>query len=252
LSNDLLTATLLWWLGLVLWLVLVYSVFSALMFKEAKPGLGGGVNGTWLVSIVATQSVSVLGTLIAKSVGSWKEVMLFASLGLYLLGGMLYILVISLIFYRLLFFKIEPAQLTPPYWINMGAMAITTLAGDTLILNAGQWSFLGELLPFLKGMNVLFWATATFWIPFLVVFGAWRHLVKRYPLVYEPSYWSMVFPLGMYTVCTFQLAKALEIPFLYAIPRYFIYVALLAWLATFLGLVAHLVTSLRSPTSNPM
>jgi tellurite resistance protein TehA-like permease len=33
-------------------------------------------------------------------------------------------------------------------------------------------------------------------------------------LSYEPQLWGMVFPLAMYTTSTFQLSKALEVPFL--------------------------------------
>jgi tellurite resistance protein TehA-like permease len=157
---------------------------------------------------------------------------------------MLYILIIGFILYRLLFHTIEPAQLTPAYWVSMGAVAISTLAGATLIINAGQWNFIRELVPFLKGMSIFFWATATWWIPLLILLGVWRHIVKHFPLRYDPAYWSLVFPLGMYTVCTFQLAKALEIEFLSSIPRYFIYAALAAWLITLVGMVYRIGSSL--------
>lgn len=46
-------------------------------------------------------------------------------------------------------------------------------------------------------MSLLLWAWATWWIPLLVIFGVWRHLVHCQPLRYHPMYWSLVFPLGM-------------------------------------------------------
>jgi tellurite resistance protein TehA-like permease len=49
-----------------------------------------------------------------------------------------------------------------------------------------------------------------------------------------------VFPLGMYTVCTIRLARAIDAPFLIAIPRAFIWVALAAWSLAFLGLLLKL------------
>jgi tellurite resistance protein TehA-like permease len=157
---------------------------------------------------------------------------------------MLYIWMISLIFYRYTFFKFSPGDLTPPYWINMGAMAVSTLAGARLILNAADEPYLRSLLPFLKGYTVLYWATGTWWIPMLFVLGAWRHVYKRYPLKYDPLYWGMVFPLGMYTVATFNMAKAMDLEFLSLVPRSFIYLALLAWLATFVGLIHSLASRL--------
>lgn len=118
----------------------------------------------------------------------------------------------------------------------MGAVAITTLAGANLLLK-GKADFLADLIPFIKGFTIFFWASGTWWIPLLFLLGAWRHLYKRYPLTYHPVYWGLVFPMGMYTVCTLQLAKALQLDFLTIIPRAFVFVALAAWLLTFIGLL---------------
>jgi tellurite resistance protein TehA-like permease len=199
--------------------------------------LESGINGAWLIAAVATQSVSVLGTLLANNFGAYREPLLFFTLCMFLSGCMLYLLLITLIFYRFTFINLTTATLTPPYWINMGAVAITTLAGARLILAAPDWVFLNEILPFLKGFTLFFWAAGTWWIPLLFILGIWRHVYKRLPLVYDPQYWGMVFPLGMYTACTFQLSKAINFGPLLLIPRYFIYIALAAWLCAFVGLI---------------
>ena len=154
-------------------------------------------------------------------------------------------MIVTLLFYRLLFFPLSPAALPPVYWVSMGAAAITTLAGARLILDAGLWTLLAEILPFLKGFTLLFWATATWWIPLLVILGAWRHLGKRFPLRYETPYWSLVFPLGMYTASTLVLAKATALSFLTEISRCFIWVALAAWVVTFAGMVVSIAGNLR-------
>jgi len=237
-------ARVLWVLGIALWLLVMYSFFTIATVRDQKPTLGSGINGAWLIAAVATQSIAVLGTLVVPRFAAGREIGLFFTLCMYLLGCMLYLSIITLIFYRLTFVQVTSAELTPPYWINMGAVAITTLAGANLILAAPQWSFLAEILPFLKGFTLFFWSAGTWWIPLLLILGVCRHLVKHYPLTYEPSYWGMVFPLGMYTASTFQFAQAVHLDFLLVIPHVFIWIALAAWLATFVGLLQQLVSSI--------
>ena len=239
-ENAVIVALVLWIVGLALWLILIYAFFTSVTIREDKPTLEKGLNGAWLLAVVSTQSVSILGTLVSGQFSQGRELVLFFTLCMFLLGCMFYLLIITLIFYRFTFFKMTAGELSPPYWINMGAVAITTMAGARLLLQAQDWTLLEELRPFLKGFTLFFWVTATWWIPLLLVLGDWRHVVKRVPFAYHPAYWSMVFPLGMYTAATFQLARALAIPFLLAIPWCFIYVALGAWLIVFVVMLLSL------------
>ena len=243
-------ANVLLFLGLGLWCVVMYTFVTAVTIRESKPSLASGINGAWLIAAVATQSIVVLkGTLDATSIPSPE--FQFLCLAMFMIGCMLYLAIIPLIFYRLTFVQLSTHDFTPPYWINMGAVAITTLAGSILLFRTKEWPLLQEFRPFLKGFTVFFWAASTWWIPFLVALMGWRYLIRRDRIRYEPQLWGMVFPLGMYTTGTFQLSRALDLPFLEAIPRLTVFVALAAWVATFVGLLTHLVRAVLEPWQRP-
>jgi tellurite resistance protein TehA-like permease len=228
-------AVALWWLGLALWAVLLYAFLTAVTFREPKPDLGAGISGVWLLIIVATESVAVLGALVAPQIAT--EGVLFVALVAHLVGAMLYIVVIGLIFYRWTFFTMAPAQATPPYWINMGALAITTLAGANLLRASDEWGPLVEIEPFLEGAMLTFWAFATWWVPLLVVMGVWRHVVRRAPIRYDPQFWALVFPLGMYSVATTRMIDVMDLPFGGWIATAAFWAGVAAWSATAAGMV---------------
>jgi tellurite resistance protein TehA-like permease len=245
LEQGISVATLFFGLGTALWIGLTYTIFVVFTVKRDKPPLEKVLTGAWLIAVVATQSVAVLAASIAGLSRPLRLELNFFALSMWLWGGMLYIWVISLIFYRSTFFVFSPGDLTPPYWINMGAMAISTLAGALLVQNAPGAPFLVSMLPFLKGFIVFYWATATWWIPMLLLLTVWRHLIRRFPLRYDPLYWGAVFPVGMYAVATRQMAEALDLPFLATFPKVFFAAALAMWTLAFIGLAWELIGACR-------
>lgn len=235
-------------IGLSSWIILTYALFAIMIEKPQKPSLVA-ISGTWLLLIVATQAVAILSIQLEAYLPFFQKEVLFCSLILFLCGSMFYLIIITLIIYRLLFFTINAEDLSPSYWINMGAGAITVLAGDTLILDAEKWGFLTQLLPFLKGFTLLFWAIVTWWIPLMLILGVWRHVLKKVPVKYDSQYWGMVFPLGMYTVCTTKMSQAMKLPFLLGFADVFVKFAIGSWAIVFgyllYSIVIKLINSFR-------
>ena len=71
----------------------------------------------------------------------------------------------------------------------------------------------------------------------LAVLGIWRYLIRGVAFAYDPLYWGGVFPLGMYSVCTYRLALILNASFLLPLSVFFAVISLAAWTATFAGLI---------------
>src|SRR5690606_34271043 len=163
-------ALFLWFVAVVLWLVLTYGIFTALIIRQGKPTLDRGIHGGWLLVVVATQSIAVLSALLAARTGTAFRLQLDSlALSLWLCGGMLYIWIATLVFYRCVLPPVGPGGLTRPYWIGMGAMALSTLAGALLSINPLDAPFLQPLRPFISGFTLSSWAAGTWWIPLLII-----------------------------------------------------------------------------------
>lgn len=245
-DHEYAAALVLWIAGIVLWVFATYAQFAAFIIKTEKPKFNHCINGSWLLSVVAPQSISVLGSLLSTNFNAYSIEIGFLALSLWLWGGMLYIWLMSQIFYRLIFLGFAPQDMEPTYWINMGAMAISTLAGSLLIENFHNFHLVAGLLSFLEGFTLFFWVTGTWWIPILVVLEYWQHCLKRIPLSYGSQVWSAIFPLGMYAAGTHQMSRALNIGFLDRVPTVFLVVAMATWIIAFSGMVKRIALTFRS------
>ena len=238
------TAAGLWVFALLAWIVLIYFSFAVLTFMNTERG-AQVVHGGWLIAIVGTESLVILGAAVAPGQGGLAPSMFVLIHMLWAVGLGLYAIFITLFAYRIFFFDIGPDDLTPLLWVVMGAAAISTNAGSTLVMTPNPVPFLVSMRPFIEGVTLAMWAWATWWIPLLVVFGVWKHGLRRVPIRYTPMLWSLVFPLGMYALASLRLSLAAEFSPLRRIADIMIWVALAVWGATFLGMAARIVRGSR-------
>jgi tellurite resistance protein TehA-like permease len=231
-------------IAFIAWLIIIYSFLLSVILQKKKPSLETGINGSWLLLIVSTQSLVILGTSLAQHLSIPLNITLFATLSAWLAGIILYAIFITIIVYRLTFYPVHPSEVSPSYWIDTGAAAISTVAGATLSGALAGVTIYQPYVPVINLFCLLFWAIATFWLPLLLVLETWRHVKAGFK--YSAAYWSMVFPLGMFSVATLKLASALQTPFLHPIARIFIFIALTVWLIVFVGMAVKVLTTLFS------
>jgi len=251
--------------GAVLWVattvvtpLLLYYLFGTEIVGARKQSVSERVDGAFLLVIVCMQSLAILGGLLSMELARYTSAVVLLSMSYFGAGYVLYFVVVTIVTYRLLDGTVRPAEWTGPYWITMGAAAITTLAGATLgprLESIPAWE---PYAPVILGVTFLAWAIASWWIPLLLAVDVWKFLTGdiegRPPLwvvavpwarlglgrrlhVYDSSAWGRVFPMGMYTACTLNLAGLQTFRLLSILPRYWGWFALAVWALTFLGMV---------------
>jgi tellurite resistance protein TehA-like permease len=232
----------------VLWLLLAYGVPASVLLARTRDSILGGVNGSWLLWIVATQSLSVAAATLVPAWPSQSGLLAPVAAGLWSVGLVLYLMVVVLIMMHWLTVPMTPATLGPPYWILMGATAISVLAGAKYLALPADLPVVRATASFTEGFTFALWAFGTWWIPLLLILGSWRHIRRHWPLTYEPTLWSIVFPLGMYSVATLSYGKVAHLTFMEPLARFMYWVAVAAWV---LVAAAFLVRLARRPTGAP-
>lgn len=226
-GHEVLWAIILGCIGLSCWAVLFYAILTILILGPAIRL--SAVNGGWLIAIVAEESIATLAAAMITAIPSWANGLFLVGLTFWAMGVMLYVVFIGLIMDRLLFQRVMANDLQPPYWINMGATAITVLASSRLLLISPPVPILITVRPFLEGITIVLWAWGTWWIPLLIILGLWKYIRDREPVAYHPSQWSIVFPLGMYATATTTMARIHGFELLHSVGALFIWVGFGAW-----------------------
>ena len=173
--------------------------------------------GTSFLVVVATESIAVLAALVSQvEEARWLAPVAVAPL---VLGLAAYPLVARRFDLR------EVASGHGDQWVAGGALAIAALACAEV-----GGAATGALHTWLDHASFVVWALAVGWLPVLVA-GELRGPRRGFDL----RRWATVFPVGMYAVCSFLVARSDGVAPIATFARIWVWVALAVWLLAFAG-----------------
>jgi tellurite resistance protein TehA-like permease len=228
--------------GWLSWFILGYVVPWTAALRHMRRPVLDGANGTWFIWVVASQSVTVLAATLQPALEVSRRELALLAVFCWSVGVLLYGAIGILVVARILLYPLRPQDFTPPYWVAMGATAITALAGTRIAQVAGEPA-VTMTRGAITAASLVFWVFGSWLIPPLITASMWKHAVHRIPLRYEPTLWSVVFPLGMYGVAGHYLGQMIDLPIIEKIGDIESWIALAVWAITFFAMLHNLAVS---------
>jgi tellurite resistance protein TehA-like permease len=224
--------------GALAWSALGYAVpLAVLVNRNLRPV--AAANGTWFLWVVGVQSVAVLAASVQPATGAARPEFALLAVASWSIGVLLYAAVALVVAAALIIHPPDPADLAPPYWIAMGATAITAVAGGR-IAQMTHAPAVDVTRGLVAAASLVVLAFGTWLIPPLLALGWWRHVRHRIALRYETGWWSIVFPLGMYAAAGHDLGSADHLPLVRAVGSAVGWLAVVVWLVAFLAMLVDL------------
>lgn len=239
-------ANIFWFVAIGLWLGISLFSFSILFLyqKSENRNIEDILHGGWFFAVIGTQSTAFLGIIVAEHAVRHIVLIQLFSFALWSIGASLYLIFAALIIFRLIFYKFSSNTGISPYWMNVGAAALTALTGTVLhqhIQSIG--GSLVDFLTFLKGISLFFWAVGLWWLPFLLILTVRRHACSDDGVVFTVGYWESAFTLGLCSVSTIQLIHLFGGRYLAVISACFCIVFIILWCLSSILTIAHLIKS---------
>lgn len=240
------TASICWYVAIGLWLGVSLSSFSILFLnrKSEDRKIEDILHGGWFFATVGTQSTALLGVIVAAHAIRHVLFIQVFSFALWSVGASLYLVFMALIVLRLMFYRFDCNTVLSPYWMNIGAAAVTAITGTVLYqhIQAAGGPFV-DFLPFLKGISLLFWSFGLWWMPFLIILTLRKLIYSDEGLSFTIGYWEIVFALGLYADSTIQMVGLFEGQYLVVISICFSIVCIILWCFSSVFTIVHLVKS---------
>lgn len=233
----------LFWVSNILYLLFMLFLFIGMTVTKIKPTLADGLDGTWLLCTVSGCSIIILGDTI-KSYYQFSVLELIVLSGIWGASLLLYFVMIGFIFYRWFFQFFDISSFSPAYWINMGALAISSLAGVHLT-NLVENTPLGIFSYFILSSSFFLWLMSIWWGGFLISIFIYRVIKHKLKFQYSVKNWSAIFPLGMCCVSSLAVLNSISLmdPTWKCVIEKITIIVCIIWFITFLQGVFSIMSS---------
>ncbi len=209
-------------IALLAWLVLIVLT-ARNMSAHRWTALRDHAHGAWELASVGTSGLAIVMAQLSWHTGHRDWLIVAGPVWLAAIG--IYLLMTWLILWRTVVERRDHDGFAPDSWIMMGGLAIATLAGDELHQQLSGWPAAA-----VRGVSVVAWIAATLWIPPLIYFGLHRITQRPEVLQFTGAWWSLVFPLGMYSAATSAMAIELRADAMRTVSLVFFWNAFAVWL----------------------
>jgi len=209
--------------SVVFWTVAVLATMGSLLafaFGVAfayilfvTPGVGvETANGGWFIPPVANIIVPVVLMPIVPAVDAeTARLLLVAGYAAFGMGLLLFLMVASLLYDRLVYHPLPAAPLAPSLWIGLGPIGVGSLALIRLAQGGAQlWGDLNSVVNLLSALVALaLWGFGLWWLAAAALL-LWRYL-RSGGFPYGIGWWAFTFPVGAYAVDTLTLARVWQV-----------------------------------------
>ena len=182
-------------------------VFAYILFCGDGPP-AEAPNGGWFIPPVVSILIPLsLAPLLPRVGTPTARLLLFVGYAAWGIGFFLFLLVAAVLFQRLVFHALPPAQLAPSIWIGLGPIGAGSLALLKLAhAGAPIWGDSGAAVEKTTSVAAaVLWGFGVWWLA-IAALTLIRYLrVGRLP--YSAGWWAFTFPLGAYTASTLELAR---------------------------------------------
>lgn len=214
---------------------LISVVFAYLLFVSPEVG-PQTANGGWFIPPVVNIIVPlVLLPLLPWAGSDGAVVILVAGYAFFGMGLLLFLLIASLLYDRLVFHPLPAAPLAPSLWIGLGPVGVGALV--LLRLAQAGSTIWGPSAPVLATMSTItataLWGFGLWWLAAAaLLLGGY---LRRGRLPFGIGWWAFTFPLGAYAASTLALARAWDSSLLEGASVLLLLVLVAFWLAVTVG-----------------